>query len=295
MKTTSALLLSLLLLPLASEAKSVRIVWSPTLRLSAWLDNVLDGRVKSWCDDSVALHLEPQGELKPDALETFLPQVGQLLKRQCKGLDTLHWTLIDSNGKSVREGDVTASNHWRIPPKPKAVIEQADTTPWQRFRVSDACQLRTYWPTSRDARFTFDTSPQCGKDGWINGAGALHQGDAATTALWFLQGYPLIDLPEGARDARVVAANNQRLILASADDAKSWLLLPWDPEQLAWRFHGDVLLKASEAQAHDDNVNAQLMADALHRWQINASASQLNWHPIDALHVQQRDPTQPAS
>ena len=294
MKTASAMLLSLLLLPLASEAKSVRIVWSPTLRLSAWLDNVVDGRVKSWCDDSVALHFEPQGELKPDALETFVPQVGQLLKRQCHGLDTLHWTLIDSSGKAVREGDVTAKENWRIPPKPKVVVAQADTTPWQRFRINDTCQLRTYWPSSGDVRFTFDQHPQCDKDGWISGAGSLHQ-DATTTALWFLQGYPLIDLPAGAHDAQVVAANNQRLILASATDAQSWLLLPWDPAHLAWRFHGDVVVKTREAQLHDDNVNAQLMADALHRWQIEASASQLNWHQVEALHLQQRDPTQPAS
>lgn len=294
MKTASAMLLSLLLLPLASEAKSVRIVWSPTLRLSAWLDNVVDGRVKSWCDDSVALHFEPQGELKPDALETFVPQVGKLLQRQCHGLDTLHWTLIDSSGKAVREGDVTAKENWRVPPKPKVVVAQADTTPWQRFRINDNCQLRTYWPSNGDARFTIGAQPQCDKEGWISGAGTLHQGDAST-ALWFLQGYPLIDLPAGARNAQVVAANNQRLILASGVDAQSWLLLPWDAEHLAWRFHGDVLVKASETQTRDDNLNAQLMADALHRWQIDASASQLNWHRVDALNLQQRDPTQPAS
>ncbi|ORM65560.1 hypothetical protein [Pantoea rwandensis] len=294
MKIASTMLLSLLLMPLVSEAKSVRIVWSPTLRLSAWLDNVVDGRVKSWCDESVALHFEPQGELKQDAIETFLPQVGQLLKRQCHALNALHWTLIDSSGKAVREGDVTEKNNWRIPPKPKAVIAQADTTPWQRFRINDRCQLRTYWPASGDARFTFDAHPQCDKDDWINGAGTLHQGEVTTT-LWFLQGYPLIDLPAGAHDAQVVAANNQRLILASANDAQSWLLLPWDPDHLAWRFHGDVLMKASEAQMRDDNANAQLMADALHRWQIDASASQLNWHRVDDLQLQQRDPTQPAS
>lgn len=282
MKTASALLLSLMLLPWASEAKSVRIVWSPTLRLSAWLDNVVDGRVKSWCDDSVALHFEPQGELKQDAVETFVPQVGKLLQRQCSALTALHWALINNSGKSVREGDATAKDNWRVPPKPKPVVAPVDTTPWQRFRISDNCQLRTYWPTSGDARFTFEAHPQCDKQGWINGAGALHQGSSASTPLWFLQGYPLIDLPVGAHDAHVVAANNQRLIIASAEDAQSWLLLPWDAEHLAWRFRGDVLLKASEAQARDDNVNAQLMADALHRWQIDASASQLHWQPVDA-------------
>jgi hypothetical protein len=294
MKIAYTVLLSLLLLPLVGEAKSVRIVWSPTLRLSAWLDNVVDGRVKSWCDASVALHFEPQGELKQDAIETFVPQVGQLLKRQCHALNSLHWTLIDSTGKAVREGDVTEKDSWRIPPKPKKVIALADTTPWQRFRIDDHCQLRTYWPATGDARFTFAPHPQCDKNHWINGTGALHQGEITTT-LWFLQGYPLIDLPAGARDAQVVSANNQRLILAKADDAQSWLLLPWDPNHLAWRFHGDVLMKASETQTRDDNANAQLMADALYRWQIDASASQLNWHRVDALQLQQRDPAQPAS
>lgn len=296
MRTPLALLLSLLLLPIYSEAKSVRIVWSPTLRLSAWLDNVVDGRVKSWCDDSVALHIEPQGELKDNALESFLPQVGALLKRQCRPLTTLHWTLIDHSGKALREGSAQAADNWRIPAPPvKPKVELADTTPWQRFNITPHCALRTYWPTGadNDARFALaSSSPDCDSEGWVTGDATLHQTNSAPTALWFVHGYPLINLPLGARNAQVIAANNQRLILASDSDARSWLLLPWDKQHLAWRFDGDVLLKA-DSDKNDDNTRAVQMADALHTWQIGDSASQLHWHAIAELNPQQRDPRSP--
>lgn len=293
------IVLLLVCLPVVAQAKSVRIIWSPATRLSAWLDNVPNSQVKNWCDDTVAIHIEPSGALREDALREFIPQAGNLLHSQCKKLSTLRWTLIDATGKPVSKGSVTADEQWKMSiPAPELAV--ADTTPWQRFATSAGCHFRTYWSTEPGSNVLISVDSkqsQCDSDGWLNGLGEVQSAlqPADGQPLWFREGYPLADLPPGAKknnNIQVVTANNQRLILANAADASSWLLLPWDAHDQVWRFTGQVLVKSSHQQANDKQARDSLIEKARQYWETGYSADAISWQLVSSINPQLRDPAQ---
>lgn len=78
-----------LLIATAVQAEDYRVVYSPSMALEVFIDNVDSSAPRDWCNKSIHLRIVSGKSTTPDTLGSFLPRVGTLLQKQCNNLEEL--------------------------------------------------------------------------------------------------------------------------------------------------------------------------------------------------------------
>lgn len=263
-----------LMISVSTYAQDYRVVSSPVLKLDVYIDNVKNNKTESWCATTIPLRIVSGETRDAKVLSNFLPRVGTLLETQCGKLKSLPWKLTDKHNELLAHGTSIKQTQWaaeivpssqpaatgiapELTPAPTSPI--ADATPWQRFNLPDGCAFRLYWDEEGAVPALFiptGSGLTCSPEGWINGENhitRLANGQLSTTELTFIQGFPITHLQPGDTTLNIIAANNQRLVLANQQAPDSWLILPYDSTQHTWTFDGTIAVQLSKSQAHDVN------------------------------------------
>ncbi|THB82337.1 hypothetical protein E1N66_21525 [Pantoea allii] len=298
-----------LLIAFNAQAENYRVVYSPSLALEVYIDNVVSKAPDDWCKETLPLRIVSGKSKDSSVLTTFLPRVGTLLANQCGLLDELPWQMTNKEGGVLASGSASKLQNWRpivmadatasasdSNAAPLDLSRPANSTPLQHFDLPSGCHFRTAWDENAQTLFIPDVSKQhCSPDGWAEGKSELMLAtpDQPTpVAVTFYQGYPIANLTIPDSKLEVIAANNQRMIVTRPDTPDSWLVLPFDARQHVWRFNGALLIKMDKNAAQQD-------ADAV-KSRVNTLRSQ--WAPyfmpqqkvnvllIDTLHADLVDP-----
>jgi hypothetical protein len=173
-----------LLVTSSAWAQNFQVVYSPTLKLEIYIDDVENSKPESWCANSIPLRIVAGGDKKPSVLNGFLPRVGDLMAKQCPHLTTLPWQITDKDGHRLSRGTAYRSKKWMpevletapvaapvaplnemsAPVQPVQQVQSvqpiqpvqpaeavrpsspmADSSAWQQFDLPDGCHFRTYW------------------------------------------------------------------------------------------------------------------------------------------------------
>ncbi|CAI0725885.1 type VI secretion system-associated protein [Serratia entomophila] len=307
-------LVALMAIP-AAQAANYRLVYSPSQKLEVFIDGVKNSQPESWCGKTIPLRIVSAQSKDPAVLNDFLPRVGNLLEKQCAKASQLPWTLTDKRGEKLASGEAGKAHGWKPghkqaavdpiePPQPvipaavAVTSPLADPAPAQRFDLPQGCHFRTYWNGEANGSALFIPSGaalRCGDDGWLNGSSSAQlqqNGQTATPALWFHQGYPLMNLSVGDRPLKVASANAQRLVLGANPQAPgSFLLLPFEPQLHAWSFSGVVIVEMPRVDAADTEKVKQRVQQVQTAWQplLGASAP-LTFKLVEKLAADRADP-----
>lgn len=239
-----------LLATFSVSAENYRVVYSPSLKLEVWIDELKDTSAASWCAVELPVRIVATGSEQPAVLNDFLPRVGSLLEKQCPALAQLKWQMNDGNGRKLAQGHAAKAESWALQveaapseviaplsaPPPEAVpAVAADTTPWLQFSLIEGCHFRGYWGENSMASALFvpaKQGAQCGSDGWLSGQSQVTQivqGTAKNIDALFLQGFQVLGLNNSAVDDNltITTVNNQRMVLHSGASPDSWMILPY--------------------------------------------------------------------
>ncbi|WP_437614280.1 hypothetical protein [Erwinia sp. V71] len=297
-----------LLMASAASAEDYRVVYSPSLELEVFLDNVESSAPQDWCQPILQLRIVSGESKESQVLDGFLPRVGALLTNQCGKLEELPWQMTDKQGSVLATGTAAKLQNWRpivtadatatataSNAAPLDLSRPADNQPLQHFDLPGGCHFRTWWDDNGQSLFIpDDRTMSCSTKGWLEGGSQLQlTRDGKTTPLnvWFWQGYPLQNMRPEKSALEVVAINYQRMVLANKDAPDSWLLLPFDSRLHLWSFNGVLLVKMSKEQAADPGA-VKTRVDALKQsWSAHYDAKvKLNVLLIDELHADLADP-----
>ncbi|MDF2785613.1 MAG: hypothetical protein K0S95_2148 [Pantoea eucrina] len=265
-----------LLLAQNAQAEDYRVVYSPSLALEVWIDNVASKAPDDWCKETLPLRIVSGKSSDTRILTSFLPRVGTLLANQCGTLDELPWQMTTKEGSVLANGSAAKLQNWRpiilndatasassTTAAPLDLSRPADNTPLQHFALPGGCHFRTWWDDKGASLFIPDAPERrCSTEGWLEGAASmtlLSKGGPATLPVVFYQGYPVAGLAAGARPLEIVAVNKQRMIVTRPDAAGSWLVLPFDAREHVWRFSGALLIQMDKkAGSESSTVKAQV-------------------------------------
>lgn len=298
-----------LLIAFNVQAENYRVVYSPSLALEVYIDNVVSKAPDDWCKETLPLRIV-SGKSKDSAvLTTFLPRVGTLLSNQCGTLDVVPWQMTDKDGGVLASGSASKLQNWRpivmadattsasdSNAAPLDLSRPADSTPLQHFDLPSGCHFRTAWDDNAESMFIPDVSKQqCSPDGWLEGKSELTlagTGKPVNVPVTFYQGYPIANLSISGSPLDVVSANNQRMIVTRSDATDSWLILPFDAKQHLWRFNGTLLVKMEKSTAEQDANAVKSRVETLRAlWGPHFMPQQkVNVLLIDTLHADLVDP-----
>lgn len=287
-----------MLVSLSVQAENYRVVYSPSLALEVFIDNVQSKATDDWCKKTLPLRIVSGNETDSEILATFLPRVGTLLANQCAALSETPWILEDKQGNTLAHGNATRQQEWRpvilkesSSPTSPALSHPASPASLTTFALPDGCHFRTIWHASGLSLFIPAlASTSCSADGWLEGSSELVVSEKeAHTALpvRFFHGYPLANLRSDTSQLQVVNLSNERIILGRSDAPDSWLVLPFDAQKHLWHFDGTLLIKADSQQAPD----AARLAKLRSLWETLLLPQQkISVSLVNQLEVDQADP-----
>lgn len=295
-----------LLLPFAVNAQDYRVVYSPSLKLEVFIDNVEGNAPANWCQQRLPLRIVSDENQNTDVLATFLPRVGILLEKQCSHLAELPWQMTNKQGKELANGNATRNNNW-LPvftaPEKNTLHEDtaarraypADTTPLPRFELPNGCHFRTWWHAKSQSLFIPDNQMlTCSAEGWLNGNTQIQlqqEGKSHSWPVTFYQGYPLANLRLTDQMLTIITVNNQRMVVSTPENNDSWLLLPFDPVSQSWLFSGTLLLKMEKNTAQDNEALEKRVNAVKQHWSPYLQPQQkINILLIDYLYPDLIDP-----
>lgn len=290
------------------QAADYRVVYSPSLALEVFIDNVASSSPAAWCQETLNLRIVSGKSTESGVLTSFLPRVGNLLQNQCGKLLELPWQMTNNDGMVLAAGTAAKEQGWRpivtadstatataSNAAPLDLSQPANGEPLQHFDLPGGCHFRTWWDDNDQSMFIpDDKSLTCSTEGWLEGSSALTLTGAAksqTVQVNFYQGYPLVHLRPKAGSLDVVAVNNQRLVVTRSDAASSWLVLPFNNALHAWSFDGTLLVKMDRAQA-GDSAALKARVDAVRKaWsEVIETGVKVNVLLVDDLHADLADP-----
>ncbi|STB68445.1 Uncharacterised protein [Citrobacter freundii] len=145
----------------------------------------------------------------------------------------------------------------------------ADRMPWQAFTLQGGCSLRTFWQDNiitPDLFIPVIDSGCCEKGGWLSGRTVITQsenGKEKKSTVAFIHGFLVVGLNETAdlNKLLIISVNNERMVLGNERDRRSWMILPYVPDQNGWQITGTLAIEISREVA-DDPVNLQAKVDA---------------------------------
>ncbi|WP_394549560.1 hypothetical protein C1N58_09310 [Pantoea sp. SGAir0180] len=297
--------LATLLMAFTAQAENYRVVYSPSLELEVYIDNVEGKTPDDWCQETLPLRIVSGKSQNAEILKSFLPRVGTLLANQCNELDVLPWQMTNSQGSVLASGSASKLQNWRLIVNadaatssnvPVVASRPADSTPLQHFALPDGCRFRTAWDENGLSIFV----PQggrlrCSSEGWLEGNSDITvsgHGQPQTLAVTFYQGYPIASLAIAGNALQIVSVNKQRMIVTRADAPDSWLVLPFDDTQHLWRFEGTLLVRADKATAQQNASALSARLGTLRsRWAGSLPSQQkVNVLLVDTLRADQVDP-----
>lgn len=299
---------ALLLAASGARAGDYRVVYSPSLELEVYIDDVSGNAPQSWCARQLPLRIVSGNSSESDVLQGFLPQVGTLLHNQCGKLLELPWKMTNARGSVLATGTAVKEQDWRpivtadatgnanaSNAAPLDLSKPANAEPLQHFDLPGGCHFRTWWDDNGQSLFIPDDKTlACSTEGWLEGASQLtltSNGETHPLQVWFYQGYPLLHLQLQAGQFEIVSVNNQRMVIASDAQADSWLVLPFDPVQHAWSFDGTLLLKMDKSAAADAAALKNRVAEVRQKWAASVDpAVKVNVLLVDDLHADLADP-----
>ncbi|WP_416412279.1 hypothetical protein [Pantoea sp. App145] len=300
--------LATLLLTLTAQAEDYRVVYSPSLSLEVYIDDVASNAPNDWCKETLPLRIVSGKSTDSSVLTSFLPRVGTLLANQCGTLDVIPWQMTDKEDSVLANGSATKLQNWRPivlndatasasndNAAPLDLSRPADSTPLQQFALPGGCHFRTSWDEKGESLFVPESTQQhCSSEGWLEGASELTLMSAGQTrkqSVNFYQGYPIADLNLNATALQVVAVNNQRMIVTRPDADGSWLVLPFDAQQHLWRFTGTLLIKMDKTAGQDSDVVKKRVDTLRGVWTPQFMPQQkVTVLLIDTLHADLADP-----
>ncbi|QHM70821.1 hypothetical protein [Mixta intestinalis] len=297
-----------LLMASAASAEDYRVVYSPSMSLEVFIDNVASNSPQDWCKETLHLRIVSGESKTSDVLTTFLPRVGTLLANQCGKLQELPWEMTDSKGAALASGMAVKAQNWRPVitadatatadagnAAPLDLSRPANSEPLQHFELPGGCHFRTWWDDNGQSLFIPDNrNLSCSTEGWLEGASELtlvNAGKTQPVAVNFWQGYPLIGIRSDDKTLNAASVNNQRMVLAKDDAPDSWLLLPFDNQLHLWRFSGTLLVKMDKDAAQNLSAVRERVNKARKAWGSQLPAGQkLTVMLVDALHPDLADP-----
>ncbi|KGT90568.1 hypothetical protein JK231_08975 [Pantoea sp. JGM49] len=300
--------LATLLLALNAQADDYRVVYSPSLSLEVYIDNVASNSPNDWCKETLPLRIVSGKSTDSSILTSFLPRVGTLLANQCGTLDEIPWQMTNKDGSVLANGSAAKLQNWRpivindatasasaSNAAPLDLSRPADSTPLQHFTLPAGCHFRTSWDENGDSLFIPDNPQQhCSTDGWLEGPSelTLMSGDKTRSlAVNFYQGYPIANLKLSGPALEVVAVNKQRMIVTRPDAEESWLVLPFDSQQHVWRFTGNLLIKMDKTAGQDSDTVKSRVETLRGVWSSQFMPQQkVTVLLIDTLHADLADP-----
>lgn len=292
----------------SAQAEDYRVVYSPSLALEVYIDNVESHAPEDWCKVSLPLRIVSGKNKDSAVLNSFLPRVGTLLANQCGKLDELPWQMMDSAGKVLASGNASKLQNWRpivladatdsasvSNAAPLDLSRPANSEPLQQFELPDGCHFRTWWNEQSQSLFIPAAGKtRCSATGWLEGSSELTLSSGGKTTqlpVTFYQGYPIANLTISDNALEVVAVNNQRMIVTRQDAAESWLILPFDKTQHLWRFDGQMLIKMDKKSAQEADAVKTRVETLRGVWSAHVLPQQkVNVLLTDTLHADLADP-----
>lgn len=297
-----------LLIATAVQAEDYRVVYSPSLALEVFIDNVESNAPQAWCQENIHLRIVSGKTKESSILTTFLPRVGNLLQNQCGKLVELPWQMTNDSGSVLATGTAAKEQSWRpiviadataaataSNAAPLDLSQPANSAPLQHFDLPAGCHFRTWWDEKGQSLFIPDGKTlRCSTEGWLEGSSELtlsSNGKTVPVPVQFYEGYPLKNVHPAAGVLDIVAANNQRLVAAKEDAPDSWLLLPFNSTLHVWSFDGVLLVKMDKAQAADPEA-LKSRIDALRKsWAAVVNPqTKITVLLVDDLHADLADP-----
>ncbi|WLS80576.1 hypothetical protein Q3V30_08890 [Erwinia pyri] len=297
-----------LLIATAVQAEDYRVVYSPSLALEVFIDNVESNAPQAWCQENIHLRIVSGKTKESSILTTFLPRVGNLLQNQCGKLVELPWQMTNDSGSVLATGTAAKEQSWRpiviadataaataSNAAPLDLSQPANSAPLQHFDLPAGCHFRTWWDENGQSLFIPDGKTlRCSTEGWLEGSSELtlsSNGKSVPVPVQFYEGYPLKNVHPAAGVLDIVAANNQRLVAAKEDAPDSWLLLPFNSTLHVWSFDGVLLVKMDKAQAADPEA-LKTRVDALRKaWAAVVNPqTKITVLLVDDLHADLADP-----
>lgn len=297
-----------LLCATAAQAADYRVVYSPSLELEVFIDDVTSNTPAAWCQETLNLRIVSGKSKESGVLTSFLPRVGNLLQNQCGKLLELPWRMTNGQGAVLATGTAAKEQSWRpivtadatatataSNAAPLDISQPANSAPLQHFDLPGGCHFRTWWDDNGQSLFIpDDKTMNCSTEGWLEGSTRLtlsHSNKSEPLAVSFYQGYPLTHLHPAPESLDVVAVNNQRLVLARADAPGSWLVLPFNHSLHVWSFDGTLLVKMDKAQASDGAALKARVDSVRNAWSgIIDAGVKVNVLLVDDLHAELADP-----
>lgn len=297
-----------LMIAFSAQAEDYRVVYSPSLALEVYIDNVESHAPEDWCKVSLPLRIVSGKSKNSEVLNNFLPRVGTLLANQCGKLDELPWQMTDNEGSVLASGSASKLQSWRpvviadatagasaSNAAPLDLSRPANSEPLQQFDLPDGCHFRTWWDAQGESLFIpAGGKTRCSASGWLEGESQLtlnSAGKSLPLPVTFYQGYPIANLSVSGNTLEVVAVNNQRMIVTRRDAADSWLVLPFDQTQHLWRFDGQLLIKMDKNTAKESDAVKARVETLRNLWSAHVMPQQkVNVLLIDTLHVDLADP-----
>lgn len=297
-----------LLFATTTQAADYRVVYSPSLELEVFIDNVSSNAPAAWCQETLNLRIVSGKSTESDVLTPFLPRVGNLLQNQCGKLLELPWQMTNARGAVLATGTAAKEQSWRpivtadatatataSNASPLDLSQPANAEPLQHFDLPGGCHFRTWWDDKGKSLFIpDDKNMNCSTEGWLDGQSTLtmaHGDKSESLAVNFYQGYPLAHLHPTGASLDVVSVNNQRMVLARDDAPDSWLVLPFNNSLHVWSFDGTLLVKMSKTQARE-GAALKTEVDAVRKtWSDSVDAGvKVNVLLVDDLHADLADP-----
>ena len=297
-----------LLTATAAQAEDYRVVYSPSLALEVFIDNVESNAPRDWCQETIHLRLVSGKSKESSTLTNFLPRVGKLLNNQCGKLIELPWQMTNTAGTVLAAGTAAKEQNWRpiviadgttaanaSNAEPLDLSQPANSAPLQHFDLPGGCHFRTWWDEKGQSLFIPDDRHlSCSTEGWLEGKSQLtlsSGGKEQSVDVQFYEGFPLRNIHPASGELGIVAANNQRLVVSKKEAPNSWLLLTFNPALHVWSFDGALLVKMDKSQAADPAV-LKARVDALRQvWsKVVNSKVKINVLLVDDLHADLADP-----
>ena len=297
-----------LLIATAAQAEDYRVVYSPSLALEVFIDDVKSNAPRDWCQETIHLRLVSGKSKESGTLNSFMPRVGKLLNNQCSKLIELPWQMTNAAGTVLATGTAAKEHNWRpiviadgttaanaSNTEPLDLSQPANSAPLQHFDLPGGCHFRTWWDEKGQSLFIPDDSHlSCSPEGWLEGKTQLilsSGGKDRPVDVQFYEGFPLRNVHPASGELHIVAANNQRLIVSKKEGAESWLVLTFDPALHLWSFDGTLLIKMNKNQAADPAL-LKARVDSLRQvWRsVVNSKVKINVLLVDDLHADLADP-----
>ncbi|MGE9552220.1 hypothetical protein ACQPT2_13580 [Erwinia amylovora] len=297
-----------LLIATAAQAEDYRVVYSPSLALEVFIDNVESNAPQDWCQENIHLRIVSGKSKESSVLTSFLPRVGTLLQNQCSKLVELPWQMTNDTGSVLATGTAAKEQSWRpiviadatatataSNAEPLDLSQPANNAPLQHFDLPGGCHFRTWWDEKGQSLFIPDgKNLTCSTEGWLEGKSELTlstNGKTQPVPVQFYEGFPLRNVHPASGELDIVAANNQRLVVSKKDAPDSWLLLTFNPALHVWSFDGALLVKMAKDHAADADALKARVETLRKAWgSVVDQQVKINVLLVDDLHADLADP-----